>query len=193
MGRQTSVRDCRQNGITLIECLVVVAILGVLVAIGVPSMAQMQRQLRGSSYVYAFMTSIHLTRSEAIKKRHRVTMCPSADGLVCSPFQAWSAGWVVFDDANANGLRDSHEALIAVQPAMRHGWTATGNTPVQRHISYVATGHSRQIPNADGSGGGFMAGTVTFCPPPGHSLPATRVVINSMGRPRSEKVTPSMC
>lgn len=181
------------SGLSLIETLVIISIIIPFLFVGFPALSSMRIQTVGSAYINSFLADVYLTRSEAIKKRHRVTMCPSADGLVCSPSQAWSAGWVVFDDANANGLRDSHEALIAVQPAMRHGWMATGNTPVQRHISYVATGHSRQIPNADGSGGGFMAGTITFCPPPGHGLPATRVVINSMGRPRSEKVTPTMC
>ncbi len=190
MGQKTSLH---QRGLTLIECLVTVAILGIMLGMALPAFGLWMQQARGTAYVNEFLASVLLTRSEAIKQRHRVTMCTSADGAFCDSSSAWSQGWIVFHDANANGLRDANETLVRSQPALTRGWVATGNSTVQHRISYVATGHSRQIPQSNGGGGGFQAGTITFCPPPGHRADATRVVINSMGRVRTDQAPSANC
>lgn len=184
MRRKTSKHP---RGLTLIEYLVGLALLGILAGIALPAFSGLRLQMTGSAYTNAFMASVWLTRSEAVKRRHRVTMCVSADGLQCQAGGAWSEGWIVFLDANANGFREPEETIIATQEAFRHGWAASGNLPVQWRISYVATGHSRLI------GGGFQAGTVTFCPPHGQALSGSRVIINSTGRPRTEKTLSPNC
>lgn len=190
MGHQPSLR---QLGLTLIECLVTLAILGIMLGVALPIFGQQMQQARGTAYVNEFLASVLLTRSEAIKRRHRVTMCTSADGDFCHFSGHWSQGWIVFHDADANGLRDADETLVRSQPALTQGWVATGNRTVQYRISYVATGHSRQIPHSNGGGGGFQAGTITFCTPPGHRVEVTRVVINSMGRARADPSQTTHC
>lgn len=190
MGQKTSVR---QRGLTLIECLVTLAVLGIMLGVALPALGLWMQQARGTAYINQFLASVLLTRSEAIKQRHRVTMCTSADGAFCDFNGHWSRGWIVFHDAHADGLRDTTETLVRSQPALTRGWVATGNNTVQHRISYVATGHSRQIPHSNGGGGGFQAGSITFCPPPGQRAEVTRVVINSMGRARTEQAPAANC
>jgi type IV fimbrial biogenesis protein FimT len=81
-------RRCRSAGFTLTEVFVVVAILGVLATIGLPSMRDLiaSSRLRGAaSDLYG---SLIFARSEAIKRNGNVDVIPSVASN-------WGAGWTV--------------------------------------------------------------------------------------------------
>lgn len=85
----------RQQGFTLIELMVVVAVLAVLAALAGPGMGT----LIASQRVRSAASDLHLamvrTRTEAIKRNKPVTLGPLGGN--------WSTGWSVIDPENPGG------------------------------------------------------------------------------------------
>ena len=170
-------RRSDHHGFTLLELMVTLAVAAVVLTLGVPSFQALIRSNRLTTLTNELVGALHLTRSEAIKRNHRVTLCKSANGAQCaSGDQGYEQGWIVFDDPNNNATVDSGETIIRVFAAAPAGMTLTGNTNVAHYISYTATGTSHLVSNA------FQAGTLTVCLTP----EARDIVINSVGRVRTE-------
>ncbi len=102
----------RSRGATLTEVLMVTAISGVLAMIAAPVATALVDSVRLSSASNAFVTGLYHARSEAIKRKSRVVICKSGDGIACSDAGGWEQGWIVFHDGNNNGARDPNEHLI---------------------------------------------------------------------------------
>ena len=84
------------RGVTLIEMMVAIAVMALLLGLAVPSFreASLSSQLRASST--ELLASANLARSESVKRRALVTLCPSSesDGDECGA-GAWHEGWIV--------------------------------------------------------------------------------------------------
>ena len=65
-------------GLTLIELLIVLLILGVTLAFGGPAMRQLVYGMQVSSEISRLMGAVNLVRSEALRLNQAVTMCPSS-------------------------------------------------------------------------------------------------------------------
>jgi prepilin-type N-terminal cleavage/methylation domain-containing protein len=87
----------RSAGFNLIELLIVMAIAGILLAIGVPSMRDFVINTRRASTVNEMVALMQYARAEVVKRGGRMTICPSTNGTSCvaSPTN-WSAGWLLF-------------------------------------------------------------------------------------------------
>lgn len=179
-------RACR--GVTLMELFVVVAILATLVGVAVPGMRQWVDSTRIGTQVRAFLSDLQLTRTEAIRRGERVVLCAATMPETCSDLPGWHQGWLMFVDINNNAQVDQGEVILRHQGPSPAGWSIQGNQPVARFVSYDALGSTRLV------NGAFQAGSVLFCRQgAGGPLPR-RVVINSVGRPRSETVNdPLVC
>jgi type IV fimbrial biogenesis protein FimT len=66
-------------GFTLIELMVGVAVLAIALGVGVPSMSEFIKNSRLAAHTNDLLTSLHLARTEAIKRNARVTLCKSAN------------------------------------------------------------------------------------------------------------------
>ena len=174
------------RGFTLVELLMVLCVAGILLTVAVPSFGRIISSSRLTAASNALLSSMYLARSEAIKRHGRVAMCKTVDGNACATSGGWEQGWIVFSDTNSNGVRDADEPVIEQIQALTT-IRATGNSPVAKYVSYVATGSTRLI------GGGLQAGTVTVCAEPGTSDEARQIIISSVGRPRIQKVSASVC
>jgi type IV fimbrial biogenesis protein FimT len=75
-----------QTGFTLIELLTVIAVLGVMMAIAIPSLKDFIASQRVKSTSYEISTALLLARSEAIKRNTQVTITPLTANT-------WSSGW----------------------------------------------------------------------------------------------------
>jgi type IV fimbrial biogenesis protein FimT len=175
----------KQWGATLLELMVVLAVLAILVTIGMPSLTSLINASRVTSAANELVSSLHLARSEAIKRGTRAVMCPSATGTSCTD-GGWHQGWLVFHDANNNAALDAGEAVILQQPAMHEGFRLTGNAPVSRYISYSSTGAAKLV------SGAFQAGTLTVCNASDPSG-ARKIIVSSTGRPRTVKAVLASC
>ncbi len=100
----------RQNGFTLVELMVTVAVLAVLSTIAYPSFQSTIRSNRVATTTNELIASLALARSEAIKTR--------VVGLYAHPQRAksdgssWADGWMVWEDRNGNGALDSGENVL---------------------------------------------------------------------------------
>lgn len=118
----------RAAGFTLIELMVTITLLGVLMAIAVPSFRDAVVGNRLASVANAFVSSTHLARGEAIKRNADITMCRSSDGVNCAAAVGWDVGWIVFNDIDADGVLDTAETLIHRQLAIPSDFLLTSTT-----------------------------------------------------------------
>lgn len=86
----------QQRGFTLIELLITVAILGVLLALAVPSFQNTIARNNVASAASVLSASISLARSEAVKRGANVTLCKSANLSTCVSSGDWSQGWIMY-------------------------------------------------------------------------------------------------
>jgi type IV fimbrial biogenesis protein FimT len=176
----------KQTGVTLLELILVLAIAAILLTFAVPGFSALARSGAISGAANEWLASLHLARSEAIKRSGRVVLCISADGDACAATGGWHQGWIVFHDRDANGARDADEPLVLKREALAPGLRLTGNTHVARYIAYTPSGGCKLV------SGAIQAGTLTLCHQ--DDPPASRqVVINFTGRPRTAKTALSAC
>ena len=177
----------KQIGATLAELMVVLAIAAILAGLAIPVFASLIHSSRLSSATTELLVSLHLARSEAIKRNSRAVICISAGGSTCATGGGWHQGWLVFHDANNNAALDSGESVINARQALPDSIRVTGNSTVSKYISYAPSGGTKSVTGA------FQAGTLTVCNVADASGAARRVVISSTGRPRVARVTLASC
>lgn len=133
------------NGFTLVELMVTVAIVGILAAIAAPSFQGMINDTRSSSIANEFAASLNLARSEAIKRGIQVTVCKSdvtASSPTCSTSANWQNGWLIFVDTGTIGTVDGTDAPIKVGQPSTSTAVITPATPFADYISYLPSGMS---------------------------------------------------
>lgn len=171
-------REGTGAGSTLVEALVALVLLALLTGLAAPSLKGMRQRQELRGVAETFWNSLMLARAEALARQQRVTVCALSAAGDCDATGPWQRGWLVFVDANRNGLREADEPLLQRQGALPPGLMLTGNSTVRRVLGYAEEGRSV------GLGGGFLAGTLTLCRE--GSSQGWAVVINAVGRPRLE-------
>jgi type IV fimbrial biogenesis protein FimT len=171
----------KQRGFTLMELMVTVSIAGIMMGIAIPSFTSTIKNSRITAQVNEFTTSLNLSRSEAVKRGVRITLCKSSNGTTCVADGAttnWSQGWIVFSDENSNNAYNSAtETLLRVQGAAQGNVTIIGDTDVDDSISYLSGGQVDKT------------GIVTICDDRVSEM-GKSITINATGR---SKIDPNQC
>ena len=112
--RRSAVRRSRcragpQRGTTLIEAMVVLAVLGILLAGAAPGAARFISAHRAVAATDDFVHALALARGEALKRGRRVYLAPAG--------ATWHHGWAVFVDRNDNRLFDPTVDEVIVRHA----------------------------------------------------------------------------
>ena len=127
----------RHQGFTLIELMAGLAIMFILLALAVPSFRELSARNQLSAATNDILMGLQLARSEAVRHATRMTLCPSTDEDTCTKETPWSAGWILFHDANDSGSRDEDERLIQVFPPLPDSVEASGPAS----ITYASAGN----------------------------------------------------
>ena len=175
----------KQPGFTLIELIITLAIAAILMAVAIPNFQSFVLNNRISAQANDFMASIGLTRSEAVKRATRVTICKSANGTSCATAGSWAQGWIVFTDGStagsAAGLVDGTDAVLQVRGPLEGANTFVGNINAANFVAYGATGF------------GTLAGTISLCPPSPAAVEGRDIVITNTGRARVQRPPTTAC
>jgi type IV fimbrial biogenesis protein FimT len=142
----------RNLGVTLIELVVVMTIIGVLLAIGIPSYRYVTNANRIAAEINGLLGDLQFARGEAIKEGQTVSACISSSGTGCVGTGAtgWQVGWIVFSDVNGNGALDPGDTILRVQPVFSATDTLIDTVNATSSITF----------NREGFAPGVAAGTL---------------------------------
>jgi len=161
-----TILPARQAGITLIELVITLAVFIIVVSAAGPAISNVLRDNRLIAQTNTLLGDLSYTRSEAIKRGARVTICQSNDQATCSNDKdAWHKGWIITDAAGN---------LLRVHGPLRGGTTLTFS---RGNLSY----------KGDGTSTGLATGTFTICSAGGGR--GRSLVVGPTGRVRKTTTT----
>jgi type IV fimbrial biogenesis protein FimT len=175
--------DCRRfRGVTLVETMIVVAVVGILLKVAVPSFSTYLGNLRVSAAANDLLRAMMLARGEAMKRGQRVYIAPTGGH--------WRDGWAVFVDrdddrrftAAVDTLIAQHDpmpaSLVVTNPAnaTREPFTDLGS-PQRTYVLFEGSGYARQ------RNGAFAAGSLAISDRGGGTAVRT-LCLASLGRVR---------
>lgn len=165
----------KHRGHTLFELLMTLALVGVVFGLGLPAFGGLLADKRLRVETDALFHAVHVARKASITRRRVISLCPSTDGVHCAAVDAWSTGWIMFenDARQAAGTREDHEKLLdyhTVDPSVR----LRAN---RAHFAFRST-HLRAT-----------NGTIAVCDRAGRAR-ARALVVSYTGRPRVAIETP---
>jgi type IV fimbrial biogenesis protein FimT len=171
----------RSTGFTLLELMTAVTILGILLAIGVPSFTETMNANRLTSNTNAMVTALTVARSEASKRGIAVTVCASnLLQTACSGSASWNDGWIVFtDDIGTAGTVDGGDEVLQAFPAPVTGFTVTATGPTtMTYIRFLRSGSPDTA---------ILSRTLKLSRPSCTGVHARQVSVSNTGRISSEK------
>ncbi len=92
----------RRTGFTLLELMIVIAIIAILTVVAAPSLRDLISNARMTSLVNDLMTDLSLARGEAVKRNVRISICTSNTGTGCTNTE-WRFGWIIFAEYDTAG------------------------------------------------------------------------------------------
>lgn len=168
-GRMAHLLAQIQRGFTLVELMVTITVLGILLAVALPSLTDVMLGGRLGSYANNLLASAYLARGEAIKRNSVVILCASSNGTGCAG--NWEQGWIVL----------AGTAVIQHQQALPSG------------LKMTESGGLGSI-NFQPTGVGATQATLTVCRATPSAGKQERVIsIGATGRASITKTTTGSC
>ena len=146
------------SGFTLVEVVITLAIASILATIAIPAFSDFVKDTRISSETNGIITDFYFARSEALKRNRRVTVCKSSNAdssdTAATPVPScnvtddfnWTIGWIIFIDADGDGIRDANEILLRANSALDSGillYPRTDDAEIHNYLSYNPRGIAR--------------------------------------------------
>ena len=105
----------RQRGVTLIELMIALAVIGVLFGVAVPAFSSGLEAARASAARAGLLASLMTAATRASITGAHGVLCPSHDGENCLDSPDWTGGWLVFLDSNGSRELEGGERILRVQ------------------------------------------------------------------------------
>lgn len=143
-----------QEGFTLIELLVLMMVLAVTLGMGVPAFTAMVANSRMSAAANDIVNSLHAARAEATTRSRSVTLCASSNWNAqqpgCDAGVSLLDGWIVFEDADADGAVGAAEPVLQAHGPLHdsirlQGRSGADSGPPQ-YLSFRDDGLLQDIP-----------------------------------------------
>jgi type IV fimbrial biogenesis protein FimT len=177
--RKPPAMHAAQRGFTLVEALVVLALIAILLGFAAPNLASFQRGSQLRAAASSFLAALQVARAEAMKRGVDVYVTPAASNN-------WATGWVVFADADWDQTLDRSKDAVVLEVGAISARTAVaaGLTDASqfvdgagRYIRFNGGGFPQTKAGAPSSGAieFGIAGTTDL---------RRRVVLNTVGRAR---------
>ncbi len=131
------------QGFSLIELMVVTAIIGISLAIGLPSFTSIVSKIRMDGEINAVLSGLNYARSEAVKRGQPVVVCPSTNASSCATGTGWSTGWIVLLNTTTTQVLQSTSALT-------HDTLSSTSTATPSYPQFTSMGYT------------FFTGTLTL-------------------------------
>ncbi len=159
----------RQRGVTLIEQIMVLAIIAVLIGIATPPLRQLLSRNTLRAAQTDFIAVLRHARETAVMSGKRTLLCPTRDGSRCSDTTSWESGWLLGRDGDGDDQPDGSP--------LRVGRGYEGKLLIRsssgRHVV-------RFRPDGSASGSNI---TLLFCQP-SRAADALAVAVSNAGRVR---------
>ncbi|HET7586565.1 MAG TPA: GspH/FimT family pseudopilin [Gammaproteobacteria bacterium] len=127
-----------QPGFTLIELIVVIAILAIFVTTAVPGFSRLVTRERRVSTVLSVVRALNFARAKAITTGRYIQVCKSGDAAQCDESVTWSDGWIVYVDRDEDSDLDAEERILRRRGAMDESVELTAN---QNAFTFRPTPH----------------------------------------------------
>lgn len=161
----------RQQGVTLVQMLFALALLGMLSQLGIPAYSDMSAGLQRQTAAADLARTLRTARSEALLRNSTVRVQAMEEN--------WSNGWRMMLEQDSQLLHEWRRDGRAI---------IVGNQPVMRQVSFNGLGLPMQ------QGGGFQAGTLHVCQRP-EAISHYQIVLSPSGRVslREERIEHPLC
>lgn len=192
------------RGFTLLELMVVIAVVGVIASLGIPSLRQFQLNNRMVAFNNDLLGAFALARTEAIKRKQSVVVCASNNSLEPVPlcgatasdtFAPWQAGWIVFTDKDEDVVFNAgvDELIRAGGPPPGNNESDpqdSGNIRVRtnsssEYFAYKPTGYGRgDVLSVDALSAAYIYDFRGNTGDPGSVSAARVMLVSAAGRPQ---------
>ena len=137
-------KNCaRPNGFSMMEMLMTLLILGLVAALGVPSLNEFIEDNRLNAAVADIQSAMQTARAEAVGRNARVTLCKkNSDSTNCVTSGGWQQGWLMFVDADNDQAVDSGEDVLLVHDPLLGKLTLHGTTQLASSITFRPSGQT---------------------------------------------------
>ena len=145
----------RARGFTLIELMVMLAVLAIVITAGLPQMMVFFKGNRMVTNTNELVSGLQIARSQAIKEGSRVTICKSTNAGAATPScaagaEGWEDGWFVFVESPGGTVGeyvDGTDGPILKINTGAEGTNVTitaNNTQIDKFVSFTSRGTPKQ-------------------------------------------------
>ena len=107
------------NGFTLVECLIILAFLGILLSSAIGSLTHLYQAYEAEAIVDSLVQDLQFARQQALSQHTSIVLCPSSNEQTCNETE-WDKGYIILENTqkifsrkiNAKGKLSNSRSFI---------------------------------------------------------------------------------